>query len=318
MTTGAAGGPAWGTCTTVRAPLAQVLAFVAHHRALGARRIWLYFDDPEDPAADTLDGVRGVRVVRCDAQHWARRGVGKGRRQRPDTHQVRQVSNVGALYRNTQLDWVCHLDIDEFLWPSRPVAEVLADAPSEAVALRMAPWEALHDPALPDDIFTARHFRRALKGPDYAALRQTVFGPYAEMLHAGALSHAAGKCFFRAGVMGLKPRIHTGDLNGERLVMRDVLPDIALLHFHAQDAQDWKARLPFRATAGAYRANPPFFVWYSTTDAAGIDAFHDRIQVARPEVLAALRAAGVLIEADLALRAKIAALSEAEKRIWTI
>ena len=314
-------GPAWGTCTTVRAPLAQVLAFVAHHRSLGARRIWLYFDDPEDPAAGAVEGLRGVRVVRCDAGHWARIGTGKGaekgKRRRPDTHQVRQVANAMQMYGMTRLDWVCHLDIDEFLWPARPVAEVLAGAP-EAPVLRMTPWEALHQPGLPDDIFTARHFRRALKGPDYADLRETLFGPYAEMLHAGAVSHAAGKCFFRAGVPGLRPRIHTGDLNGERLAIREVLSDIALLHFHAQDPVDWRARLPFRATAGAYRANAPFFVWYSTTDAAGIDAFYDRVQVARPEVLAALRAAGALIEADLALRARVAALSTAEERTWTI
>jgi hypothetical protein len=101
-------------------------------------------------------------------------------------------------------------------------------------------------------------------------------------------------------------------------VIRDVLPDIALLHFHAQDPADWRARLPFRATAGAYRANAPFFVWYSMTDQAGIDAFYDRVQVARPEVLAALRNSGVLIEADLALRAKVAAFSAAEERTWTI
>lgn len=308
--------PTWGTCTTVRAPLAQVLAFVAHHRSLGARRICLCFDDPGDPAAEALAGVKGVRVIRCDEAHWARFGTGKGARRRPDTHQVRQVANATAIYRRTNLDWLCHLDIDEFLWPARRVAEVLAGA--EGPVLRMAPWEALHEPGLPDDIFTARHFRRALKGPDHAALRETLFGPYAEMLYAGAVSHAAGKCFFRTGVEGLRPRIHTGDLNGARLAIHEVMPDIAVLHFHAQDPADWRARLPFRATAGAYRANAPFFVWYSTADAAEIDAFYDRVQVARPEVLSTLRAGGALIEADLALRAKVAALSAAEERTWTI
>lgn len=311
--------PTWGTCTTVRAPLPQVLAFIAHHRAIGARRIWLYFDDPDDPAADAVDGLRGVRVVRCDARHWAKDGHGRsGEGRRPDTHQMRQILNAITIYRRTNLHWLCHLDIDEFLWPTRPVAEVLADAAPDVPVLRMAPWEALHDPDLPDDIFTARHFRRAIKGPDHAALRETLFGPYAEVMHAGALSHAAGKCFFRAGVPGLTPRIHTGRLNGAPMTVRAFLPDIALLHFHAQDPVDWKARLPFRATAGAYRANPPLFVWYSTVDAAGIDAFHDRVQRDRPEVRAALRAAGALIEADLALRAKVAALSAEEERTWTI
>ena len=43
--------PSWGTVTTLRAPLAVVLAFVAHHRAAGAAEVWLFFDDPADPAA---------------------------------------------------------------------------------------------------------------------------------------------------------------------------------------------------------------------------------------------------------------------------
>lgn len=310
--------PTWGTCTTVKAPLAQVVAFVAHHLGLGAGRVWLFFDDPEDPAAAAVEGISGVRVVRCDARHWRKNGTGKGEKTRPEAHQVRQSQNVGAVYRRTNLDWLVHLDVDEFIWPTRPIREVLAEAPPDAPALRMAPWEALHDPALPDDIFTARAFRRALKGPDYSALKADVFGPYAEMLDQGAISHSAGKCFFRAGVPGLSPRIHTAMIGGERLVLRDVMPDVALLHFHAQDREDWIARLPFRATKGAYRANPPFFVWYSMTDPEGVEKFYRRVQMATPDMLARLAREGVLIEAELGLRAKVAALAEREGRAWPI
>jgi hypothetical protein len=312
--------PTWGTVTTVRAPLPQVLAFVAHHRALGAQRIWLFFDDPDDPAAAAVDGLSGVRVVRCTADHWARAGSGGGKanRRRPEAHQVRQTQNAGFVYRRTNLDWLLHLDVDEFLWPLRPVGRVLAEAPATAPALRLAPWEALHDPALPDDIFTARAFRRALKGEVFEPLRDRLFGPYAEILHQGAISHAAGKCFFRTGLPGLSPRIHTAMLDGERLVLRETQPEIALLHFHAQDRADWIARLPFRATRGAYRANPPFFVWFSGADAAEVAAFYDRIQVANPAMLAQLRDAGALIEADLRLRDRVARLAEQEGRTWAL
>lgn len=312
--------PAWGTVTTLKAPLAQVLAFVAHHRALGAQRVWLFFDDPDDPAAAAVEGLSGVRVVRCDAAHWARAGTGggKGARKRPEAHQVRQSQNAGFVYRRTNLDWLLHLDVDEFLWPARPVAEVLAGVPAGVLALRLAPWEALHDATLPDDIFTARHFRRALKRDAHAPLREALFGPYVAMLHQGAISHAAGKCFFRTGVQGLSPRIHTAMLDGEKLVLRETDPDIALLHFHAQDRADWIARLPFRATKGAYRANPAFFVWFSQADAAEVAAFYDRVQVASPAMLDRLRAAGALIEADLRLRGQVARLAAAEGRAWTL
>ncbi len=310
--------PRWGTCTTVKAPLPQVLAFVAHHLGLGAQRVWLFFDDPDDPAAAAVEGLSGVRVVRCDDGHWRKNGTGKGEKTRPEAHQVRQSQNVGAVYRRTTLDWLVHLDIDEFIWPSRPIPEVLAEAPADAPALRMAPWEALHDPALPDDIFTAHAFRRALKGPEFAALKDDVFGPYAEMLDQGAVSHAAGKCFFRAGVEGLSPRIHTAMIKGERLILRAVMADVALLHFHAQDRADWIARLPFRATKGAYRANPPFFVWYSLTGPTGVEDFYNHVQMATPDMLNRLRRAGALIEADLGLRAQVARLAEREGRVWPI
>lgn len=301
-----AAGPAvtaWGICTTVKAPADQVLAFVAHHLALGAAQIWLHFDDAADPAMAAIAGLPGVEGIACDAAYWQRL---MGRR--PDKHQNRQSRNMQRVQALGALPWVAHIDVDEFLWPARPIAEVLAHAPADAPLIRVAPFEALHDPALPDDIFTARHFRAALKGDARAADRARLFGPYAPLLPEGVLSHSAGKCFFRGGVKGLEPRLHGAFRWGERVLADGFAPGIALLHFHAQDPAAWKDRLAFRITRGAYQYNPPLAEWLGNAAQHEVDAFYAATQQSSPETLAMLRGMDALITADLGLRARVAAL----------
>jgi hypothetical protein len=290
----------WGLCATVKAPVDQVMAFVAHHLALGAAHLWLHFDDPADPAMSSVAGVPRVTAVACDDAYWT---ALNGRR--PNKHQQRQSRNAERVYALGALPWVGHIDVDEFLWPIRPIGDVLAEVPPHAPVLRMAPWEALHDPALPDDIFTARHFRGPLRGHAKVDLRRAIFGPYADLLEGGSLSHAVGKCFFRRGVPGLQPRIHTGVLDGEKIKGGAFSPDIALLHFHAQDPVAWRERLAFRRTKGAYSFNVMLMGWLGMASDADLQDFYDRVQVAHPAVLETLRRSGALLEADLGLRARL-------------
>ena len=290
----------WGLCTTLKAPVDQVMAFVAHHLSLGCTRIWLFFDDPDDPAAAAVAHLSRVTVTRCDDAHW-RRIRGK----RPERHQNRQSRNMQSVYAGSPLPWIAHVDVDEFLWPRQDIGAVLAAQHTDLAQLPMAPWEALHDPTLRDDIFTANRFRRALSGDSHAALRARVFGPYAPLLPRGVLSHSVGKCFFRTGIAGLQPRLHGAFLNGFRLPGGGFCPDLALLHFHAEDPARWLDRLQFRLTRGAYQYNPALADWLKAADDAAIRAFYAQVQTVAPATLDALRGADALIEADLDLRARL-------------
>ena len=293
----------WGICTTVLAPVEQVLAFVAHHRGLGASRIWLFFDDPYDPAFEAVQGITGVTATRCDSAYWS--GISKTR---PDPHQTRQSRNMRRVYDLANQPWVAHLDVDEFLHPVRPIAQILDEVPEDQILLRVAPWEALHGPGLPDDISTAQHFRAALKGDALAEVRDHAFGPYAPMLQDGVLSHAAGKCFFQRGFAGLRPRLHGAFLGGERVKGGLFHQQIALLHFHANDPENWKRRLQFRLTKGAYQFNPTLQAYLLTATVAEIDAFYKVVQQPHPDVLAYLASKGLLISTALNLRSKVATL----------
>lgn len=293
----------WGICTTLKAPVPQVLAFVAHHLGLGAEMICLYFDDPDDSAISICQQLDKVQVTVCDAAYWA--GFKAGR---PEKHQNRQGQNMRRCYKWIALPWLCHIDVDEFIWPAQLVSDALDEVPNDASMMRMAPWEALENSTLPDDIFTARHFRGAVRGKHRTSQRDVIFGEFAFLFPQGTLSHAAGKCFFRTGLRRFHPRLHGAGGRGVGQVGAHLQNEIALLHFHAQDRAQWLDRLPFRLERGAYRENLGLTTYLQICGPAAQLAFYDRVQSATPEMLAYLRKIGALIEADLLLRDKVANL----------
>nr|WP_301538883.1 glycosyltransferase family 2 protein [Pseudogemmobacter hezensis] len=278
------------------------MGFLAWHLDLGASKITLCFDDPEDPALAALADHASARVqlIACDAAHWQALGG------RPERHQNRQAKNARMVYRQGGCDWLGHIDIDEFIWPAAPVANLLADLPADQILCRMEPFEALHDPTLPDDIFTAQAFRAPLK-PRHAGLRGPALGRYATILPEGMLSHSAGKLFFRSGIKGLSPRLHGAFIGGERLPGPDFHPGLQLLHFHAQDRASWLAALPFRLTRGAYQYRPEMQAWLAGASADEIADFYQTTQSLQAGAAADLRKAGRLVEARLDLRRRIAA-----------
>lgn len=289
----------WGVCCTLKAPAEQMLAFVAHHLGMGAAHVWLHFDDPADPAFAVASRLPEVTAIRCDGEWWRETTGG-----RPGKHQVRQSANIATLCARAPLLWLLHADVDEFLLADSPVSALLDTIPNDQPFIRARPWEALHETGLPDDIQTARHFRAALPGSRNASLRQRVFGRYAPLLPNGTLSHSAGKCLFRTGIPGLKPRIHGAFLDGVRLDGGDFNPALALLHFHAQDREDWFARLPFRLRRGAYQFNPALAAFLGNASARELEDFYLTVQSPTPEILGTLAEAGALRREELGLRSK--------------
>ena len=293
----------WGICSTVQAPTDQVLAFVAHHLSIGASHIWLFFDDPSDPAFDAVAGIAHVSATRCDQTYW--QSVCKTR---PDTHQNRQSRNMRRVYNAAALQWTAHIDVDEFLLPSRPVSAILAELPADRIIQRVAPWEALHSAGLPDDIFTARQFRASLKGDMLSDARSVAFGRYADFLDDGVLSHSAGKCFFQRGFTGLQPRLHGAFRDAKRVTGGSFHPEIALLHFHAEDPDRWKQRLQFRLTKGAYQFNPALQSYLLTASPDEIAAFYTAVQQPDEGARSYLASNHLMLETNLNLRGKVDAL----------
>lgn len=293
----------WDAVATVKAPIEQVLAYVAHNLSLGVSHIWLYFDDPETPVPDLLGGHPKVTVMLCDDRYWKSRG------KRHDKHQSRQSRNARDAYGRTQSQWLTHIDVDEFILADKPVDRILEAVPADVRVVKLEPFEAMHDPGLPDDIFTARSFRGPLR-KDFADLRPLALGEYEHLLPQAMLSHSVGKVFFRTGIPGLSPRLHGAMLDGERVPSSERNPDMRVLHFHAQDREAWLAALPFRLTRGAYQFYPEMQAFLMEATAQEIDRFYFRTQTVSGAAFATLEDRGRLVQADLGLRRKVQDLLE--------
>lgn len=293
----------WGVCTTAKAPLPQLLAFVAWHKHVGAARIWVHLDDADAVSGTVLNQIDGVTAVLCDDAYWAVRGA------RPRKQEPRQSYNMQRVYGLAEIGVIAHVDVDEFLYSTRPIDDILEDWPKGDPFIRAAPAEALHDPDLADDIFTARQFRLPFPNGMSARNRMKVLGEYAALLGKNMLSHKVGKSFFKTGIDGFVPKIHAGSFGKDEPPLHvPVNPDIVVLHFHAQDRTAWLEALPHRTVNGAYRFNEPLSDFLAEASAQAVGAFYEKTQVARPELVAALTRYGLLIEAELSLRAKIDAL----------
>lgn len=295
----------WSIVSTMKADEEKVLAFAAHHLSLGADHLFLFFDDPKQPAPAALATHPRVTVTLCDDAHWE-----LACKTRPKQHQNRQTQNARLTYRAlVTSDWITHIDVDEFLLPARPVATILAEAPDDLVAMKFEPFEAMHDPLLPDDIFTSREFRGALRH-EFWPRRRAALGPYRKVIRDGMMSHSVGKMIYRTRVPGLLPRLHAVMLNKEFVKTPDWQEEIKLLHFHAQDRADWQSRLAFRMTKGAYQFRPELQSFLAEASPEEIDRFYRRTQILPTDLRDELVKDGRVVIADLGLRAKVQALRD--------
>jgi hypothetical protein len=295
----------WGLVSTIKAPEDKVLAFAAHHLSLGADHLWLYFDDPAAPIPEALANHPRVNVTLCDDAHWTM--VGK---KRPPQHQNRQTHNARYTYRSkTTTDWIVHIDVDEFILTPRPIATILDETPAETIAMKLEPFEAMHDPLLPDDIYTSREFRGALRHEHWPR-RRAALGPYRKVIRDGMLSHTVGKVIYRTQVPGLLPRLHAVMVDKEFVPTPVWHPEMKLLHFHSQDRAAWLAALPFRMTKGAYQFRPELQAFLAEATPEEIDKFYRRTQILPVDLRDELVKVGRVLIADLQLRKKVQALRD--------
>lgn len=236
--------PTWGVVATIKAPTQDTLKFAAHHLELGAHRVHIFLDAPDEVAFFHLKAHPKVRVTTCDDAYWTKWG-----KERPAMHQPRQSLNATRAYRRRPgVDWLAHIDVDEFLWPQLPLDQILSTVPSETLCLRARPREQL---AGSDSLFKGF----IPPGPDRATTVNDIFPIYGRYVKGGFLSHLAGKVIVRTGLDKIGIRIHNAFHGGKTQIPSTELPEVALLHCHAKNWTDWRNSLEFRRRQGAYRAN---------------------------------------------------------------
>ncbi|CUH80336.1 glycosyltransferase family 2 protein [Tropicibacter naphthalenivorans] len=238
----------WGTVTTTNAPLDAIQRFAAWHLEQGAHRLYIYLDVDAHDTFRALKSHPKIRVVQTDKAYWAKRNG------RPDKHQARQSINARhANNRKPEVDWLAHIDTDEFLLSETPVAAQLAALPASALCARVRPIEALANgtgTAPGETAFKAFHQNQA----ERHRAAEDCFPMWASHLSGGFLSHVAGKLFFRPGTKGLQIKIHNVTLNGVQNPGQADLPGIELGHFHADSWAHFINAYRFRLARGSYRS----------------------------------------------------------------
>ncbi|WP_050930499.1 glycosyltransferase family 2 protein [Aestuariivita boseongensis] len=294
----------WGIVSTIKAPVRDTLRFAAYHLSQGAHRIYIYLDDANEAAFVALNDHPQITPILTDDTWWEKRG------RRPVKHQVRQSRNATHCYRRlAKVDWLIHMDADEFLVTTHSIDEILGGLSDNTQCARIRPMEQLSgDPTLFKAFMPAGAKRHRLTEAIYPT-----YGPY---LKAGFLSHLAGKIFVRTGHPDLKLRIHNALIDDKMIEDMPELDGIDLAHAHAKSWDQFLATFRFRLEKGSYRAElaperprdkggltlHELFQQIAAEDGdAGLRAFFDEVCAATPRLTQALDAHGLLRRVDLAL-----------------
>ena len=303
------GSTNWGLVSTIKAEADDVLNFAAYHIEAGAHRLFLYLDAPCPKAMPFLQAHPKIRVIVCDEAYWLQR-----RNSYPEKHQIRQTLNATRAYRRqaSDLDWLIHIDIDEFLWSKTPIHRILADLPQEVFCARARPIESLGSNGT---AFKA-HMPRT---PRRSAIVQNLYPKFGDYLKGGFLSHEQGKVFARTGADNVTFRIHNVFVNGASNPDQVELPPVDLCHLHSKNWDDWIAQYRYRLQKGSYRSelkpnrsrenggttlHEVLSMLEAEEGEAGLRSFYDEICADTPERRAQLKNHNLLKLRDLNLAKK--------------
>ncbi|WP_299043744.1 glycosyltransferase family 2 protein [uncultured Tateyamaria sp.] len=221
---------------TANEPGALVTANVQWHLATGAAAVFVFLDDPEDPAAASLAAIPGCHVQLCDDAYWTERRPTKGR---PPSQMRRQTINANFAQNRCDLEWLFHIDADEFIWQEGTLAAELATHDDPMTEVNLPVLERVFPDGVQAGLFDGSF--RATSDLSAAAC-DAAFGPFARMMKRGQYSHGAGKSGVRVGA-GLRLGVHTATRTGsegrQRRAAKRVSTSAVLLHFDGLTPVHW-------------------------------------------------------------------------------
>lgn len=296
----------WGTVSTIKAPVQQIARFIAYHLDAGAAQMDIFLDVPDPAIAQQLQHPK-VRFHQCDDAFWADKPA-KAR----ESHQLRQASNATQAYKTSDLDWLAHIDVDEYILSDQPLARHLSRVPADMAFARMQPVELMAS----DDPWTGpayfKRTRKAVKGKtaDLIDIYPT-FGAY---VPEGFISYTGGKNIVRTGFRRIRLGIHAMMHAGAKVSNGQMLETVHVGHAHAPDWDTFQRHFDFRMTHGSYRKktngnmilNDVLKVLIEEEGDSGLRRFYDEMCAATPERLDLLRKHDMLVTAPLDLDDKVA------------
>ncbi|QDC08784.1 glycosyltransferase family 2 protein [Oceanicola sp. D3] len=231
--------PSFAVTATVREPAELVLAFVAHHLELGAKKIIIYLDDPDDPVRPLLVKTPRVNAIRCTEAYWNEVTNGRGR---PPNQNARQAVNASQAYKKVKADYLLHLDADEFLHMARPFAEEIARLEDDDVWLRVPAVERCWLEGDASDHIFSGVFRHPIKQAPLIAKR--IYGEEVTPFLANGLAGSShGKPLVRTGHK-VQVQVHAAKLPGKNngWAKHKKATGLHVLHFDGLTPLHWAAK----------------------------------------------------------------------------
>lgn len=284
--------PTWGVVMTVREPAQLVIANVHYHLGQGAAEVHVFLDDPDDPVGPHLAGVSGCVVYHCNEDHWQTVNLGR----RPDRQTRRQALNANHVYQKGGLEWLVHLDADEFLFQKRSLADELKFAPRVPGYLGLPVRERAYVHGQQASLFDGV-FRVPFTGR--SAMMVPLYGELGPFLAHGVAGHAAGKSCVPVG-RELRMGVH-----GPRTKKGKKLPPLhatstVLLHFDGLTRLHWVLKMLRYAVGNPQRLIGPHrlaqlaFIEEHCQGLGEICEFHDMLKAVDDEQNARMSALGLL------------------------
>lgn len=226
----------WGIVLTANEPSALIECNARWHLATGARAVFIFLDDPEDMGEARLSAIQGCTVQRCDDSYWRARRPNQGR---PTSQMRRQTINANRAQNQCDLDWLFHIDADEFIWQDGNLSAELAAQDDPQTELNLPVLERLFPEGEQQSLF-AGPFRGS--SDLEADTAEAAFGPFAHFMKRGQYSHGAGKSGVQVRA-GLRLGVHNAtqprpDGRPTRAAKR-VSTTARLLHFDGLTPLHW-------------------------------------------------------------------------------
>ena len=316
MSVSKANKPRWGIVSTVKANRRELGDFLAHHLELGADEIHIFLDNDAPRLLDTFSDTGRVFLHKTLDGFWDQiKGF------RPKKHQTRQAWAANWLYhQNSNLDWLTHIDVDEFLYPATSISQALDGLSDDINIAQIYASEAMvqERKSTLDPTLTYAKAHNKIRAQD-STVFDTLFPTYWRYLRGGFLSHKEGKFFVRLGQPDFKIDLHAISQGSKWLKWDTALEGVDLVHFHTPSRARWKGRLNYRLEKGSYRPEIPnrgrvsdmslshhdfFTTLIKEGGEEALDHFFTEVCTARPELIEGLRAHGLLATYPLALTEK--------------
>ena len=230
--------------STLRAPLRQTLSFVRYHLHIGIDTLFLFFDDPDDPALETLASCSQVTATACSPAYWRELGhdavPGISERQLVNAN----VGMIMAIQHSCQ--WLLHIDGDELVRPRRDLHEILGG--SRADVLRLSLLEAVPLAVKHDNVFSPVLFKKMIGARQKRmAMLLGCHGAFFEGMHFRG--HTASKTAVRLGPGITRMGIHAPE--AREGVARETTGQLLLLHYGCIGLEEWRRKWEWRVDGSA-------------------------------------------------------------------